>query len=59
VFRFDWLEEDASVLETRVGWVAAFSFVTHAGTIAATSVCFGVVCAGGVPFQKTSVGGVE
>ena len=46
VFRFDGFEEDTGMLEAGVGWVAAFSFVAHTGSIAATSVCFGIVCAG-------------
>jgi hypothetical protein len=59
VFRLDRFKEDASMLETGVGWVAAFSFVTHASSIATTSVCLGVVCAGGVPMKRMSDGGVE
>jgi hypothetical protein len=46
-------------LETGVRWVAAFSFVAHASSIAATGVCLGVVCAGGVPVKRMSDGGVE
>ncbi len=51
MFGFYGLEEDAGMLETGVGGVAAFGFVAHASAIGATGVGFGVVGARGVPVK--------
>ena len=41
----DWLEKDACVLETGIGRVATFSFISHSSSIRASRVGFGVMCA--------------
>lgn len=56
---FDGFEKGPAMLETGIGWVAAFGFVAHAGAVGAACVGCEVVGAGRMPIAIAVLVAIE